>query len=539
MYRVVLVDDDKVVTQYMEKYIPWEKCGFKVVATYQNSMRAYHYLTENDYDVLITDIGMPHMNGIELISKINKEQENKINVILSCHDDFHFAQQAIKLDTFDFILKESMDEEQIVKLLKRLKKILDEANQKKETQGKLTKFLRENNMSLKSKFIEKVIKEPYVEDDKWWQEQENLLNMDFSSERYTVVLCFIDQFQAAIERYESETLLQFSINNVLEEVLGTYNNEIQIFYLHKKFLILFPEKNIKQIEIDHGIEEALKLTQSNLKNYLKLSLTAVIDNGKHIRKTLVHSIKTLVVYKEQRFYYQNESIQYHEELNYNNISIFNDYVEEVQLLKTYIMNGESEQLKVFLCNKINWFIQQRFSPKVIKDWSMKLLLDLKLGLNAFVYFKDQDVKILEIDQIQEVENFEEMKQVLFELCQQFIEHVIVLESTSKNEDALKAQRYVIANIDRKISLKDVSTYLHLNPSYFSRLYKSETGESFIEFVTRIKMEKAMELLDSTAKTVDLISIELGFDSKSYFIKRFRKQTGISPTDYKYKRVPQK
>lgn len=201
MYQVVLLDDDVLVTEFMEKIIPWQQYGFHVAAAFNDSLQAYEHLKENKCDVLITDIGMPRLNGIELISKLKEEEISSYNIILSCHDEFHFAQKALKLEVFDYILKESIEEEKVVELLERLKIAMDHQFQVKHRHVKITNFLKQNNMSLKTTFIEKLMEDQYIEDDNWWSEQEDLLDMDFSCERYTVVLCFIDQYQDAIGRY--------------------------------------------------------------------------------------------------------------------------------------------------------------------------------------------------------------------------------------------------------------------------------------------------------------------------------------------------
>jgi two-component system, response regulator YesN len=249
MNEVVLVDDDVIVIEFLKKVIPWQDYDFQVVASFQDSNEALVFMQENPFDVLITDIGMPKLNGIELIEQLKKSNINSINVILSCHDEFSFAQQAIKLEAYDYILKESMEESNIMALLERLKSKLD---------------------------------------------QESLIN--------------------------------------------------------------------------------------------------------------------------------------------------------------------NQQLKV----------------------------------NKF------------------------------------------LEMTTKNEDVLKAQTYVQTHLGEKISLTEVADHLHLNSSYFSRMYKKETGEGFVEYVTRVKMEKAIELLDHSIKSVEHIAFDLGFDSKSYFLKTFKKYYGLSPKVYKNK-----
>jgi two-component system, response regulator YesN len=249
IYKVVLVDDDVIVIEFLKKVIPWLEYGFQVVASFQDSSEALAFMQENPYDVLITDIGMPKMNGIELIEQLKKSKINSYNVILSCHDEFSFAQQAIKLEAYDYILKESIEETNIIALLQRLKNKLDQ-------------------------------------------------------ERHT----------------------------------------------------------------------------------------------------------------------------------------------------------STQHLKV-----------------------SKLL-----------------------------------------------------EMTTRNEDVLKAQEYVQTHLGEKISLTEVAAHLHLNASYFSRMYKKETGEGFVEYVTRLKMEKAIELLDQSIKSVEQIAFELGFESKSYFLKTFKRFYGLSPKSLKYK-----
>ena len=388
MYQVVLVDDDVLVTEFMEKIIPWQQYGFHVVATFKDSLQAYEHLKENKCDVLITDIGMPRLNGIELISKLKEEDISSYNIILSCHDDFHFAQQALKLDVFDYILKESMEEEKIVELLERLRIAMDHEFQSKHHQVKIAKFLKQSNMSLKTSFIETLMEDQYIADDSWWSEQEDLLDMDFSSERYTVVLCFVDQYRDAIDRYGKEVLLQFSLNNVIEEVLAKFQKNVQVFFLNGKFLIMFPLMNTKQLEMQRLVENAVKEMQSKIGTFLKISVTSVIGGENQSRQGLVELMKLLLNNKEQRFYYPHGTIQYFQTIAYTNESIFRDYIDVVQELRRMIMNKEEAQVKEYIQNYIAKIKTERYAPAAVKDWVIKLVLDIKIYLNAQAYVED-------------------------------------------------------------------------------------------------------------------------------------------------------
>ncbi|SHN22393.1 response regulator transcription factor [Gracilibacillus kekensis] len=538
MYRVVLVDDDKLVTKFMEKMIPWEETGFEVIASFQDSLQAYDYLTKHHCDVLITDIGMPNMNGIEMMQKLKENKQGmqtNFSVVLSCHDEFYYAQQALKLEAYDYILKESMEEEQIIELLHKLKKTMDETDRTKSQQIKISKFLQKNNMSLKTKFIETILQETYMYNESWWKEQEELLGMDFSTQRYTVVLSFVDNYYLTINRYQSDTLLQFSINNIVEEVLKQYHPDIQIFYLQRKFIILFPIEGNNQSSLSKTTEQVLKEVHQKLNNYLKVSITTVIAENNQNRQDLVTVIKHLLNQEEQRFYYQSASIQRYQLIHYSQASIFEEYGRVVDSLKTHILNKEPQQITNYLKKEMERIQSQKYPPKMVKDWAMKLILDIKLNLHALVHFDDRMFQSLTSRDIQEVENMEELEATISQICQQFIEHVHTIEAVPKNEDVMKAQRYVRTHLHEKITLKDTADFLHLNPSYFSRVFKKETGESFIEYVTKLKMEKAKELLDTTTVTVEQLSADLGFDNKSYFLKTFKKYTSMSPKDYKFKR----
>ncbi|WP_010283701.1 response regulator transcription factor [Bacillus timonensis] len=531
MFEVVLVDDDVIVIEFLKRFIPWEDYGFRVVASFQDSNLALAYLQENDYDVLITDIGMPKLNGIELIEQLKKSKTSSYNVILSCQDDFHFAQQALKLQVFDYILKETMEETNIIALLDRLKNKLEQEHYKRNQHLKVTKFIERNNMTLKSKFIEKVMKEQHIEKTIWFQEQEELLGLDFTQKQYTPILCFIDQYQEAIKHYENETWLQFAINNMLEETLIKVQSEIQIFFVHGEFFMLF--QSDKTIDSHYILESIVKEIHNKIRSFLSISITSVIGEKNVKGQELIENMRLLLSHKEHRLYYHYDSINFFQPIHYTCDSIFQDYVEISQKIKEMILKGEKNELLECISQQLHRIREKNFSPGTIKNWVIKLVYDVKLSLNALKHFETQLTEITD-HEIQYVETFEHLESVLENIFNQMLEQTRTINLTSRNEDILKAQKYVQIHLGDKISLKEVADHLHLNPSYFSRMYKKETGEGFVEYVTKVKMAKAIELLDHSTKSVEQIAFALGFESKSYFLKTFKKYYGISPKSYRFK-----
>ncbi|MEW9052316.1 MAG: response regulator [Neobacillus sp.] len=524
MYEVVLVDDDVIVIEFLKKVIPWQDYGFQVIAHFQDSSDALAYLQEQPYDVLITDIGMPKLNGIELIEQLKKSQMSSYQIILSCHDEFRFAQQALKLGVYDYILKETMEEMDIIALLERLKTTLDQEQNTKNPHIQITKFIETNNLGLKIKFIDKLL-EQNLDSTDWWTEFEEPLGVDFSNRSYTPVLCFIDHFQEAVSHYENETWLQYRIKNIAEEVLA----EIEVFFLQGKFFMLFPVRSNKTMETLQLVREL----NTRIRTSLNFTITSVIGEQNVKHREFIVNMRLLLKNSDQRFYYQYNSIQFYLPILYASDSIFHNYVEISQKLKELILKGKKDEVVACISQELSNIREKKYSPEAIKDWVTKIVFDVKLSLNALKHFETQSIPLTDYF-LQNVETFEHLETVLEKVWDKFLDHLNSFDLTTRNEDVLKAQKYVQTHLGDKISLTEVAAHLHLNASYFSRMYKKETGEGFVEYVTRVKMEKAIELLDHSNKSVEQIAYELGFESKSYFLKTFKRFYGISPKSYKNK-----
>nr|WP_276608230.1 helix-turn-helix domain-containing protein [Aquibacillus halophilus] len=529
-----MVDDDVLVLEFMEKMIPWNQYGFDVLGVFKDSVVAYEHLKQHPYDVLITDIGMPRLNGIELISLLRKKDVDMFKIVLSCHDEFYYAQQALKLEVFDYILKESMEQENIIDLLKRLKVTIDKKRQTVNKTNKIEYFLKQNNMKLKTQFIEKLMEDRYANDDVWLQEQGELLGMNFSSEHYTPILCFIDKHADAITKFEKEPLLQFSIDNIISETLMKIQKDVQIFYLKQKFFVIFPQDNQKINELDPMIERALREIHLKLENYLKITITSVIGKRSPLRKELPESMRELLHNEVQRFYYPHCSIQYLKTAKFSDQTACQNHMEIVQETTKLMIQEDEQQVEDYLKEQLTKLKQRGHQPPIVQDLAIKFILDIKLNIQTLANFEEKNFLTITDKIVDQLDTFEQLEEMILNTCKLLMSHLESIHKLPHNSEVVKAQKFVLTRINQKISLSDVAIFLHLNPSYFSRLFKKETGESFVEYVTRVKMERAKEMLDITSKTIEQISLDLGFDSKSYFLKVFKKFYGIPPKAYKYK-----
>jgi two-component system, response regulator YesN len=181
---------------------------------------------------------------------------------------------------------------------------------------------------------------------------------------------------------------------------------------------------------------------------------------------------------------------------------------------------------------INHIEEKKYSPELVKEWLLKLLIDLKVKLHALQLFRqDHTVECLH-QEILMSKFLCELRVLLNDYFKSLLYLSNEVYNQTKRREILDAISYVSMNLEKRVSLEEVAGYLFLNQSYFSRLFKKEMGETFVEYVTKMKITRAKELLEQTADSVGKICERLGYDNQSYFIKLFKNHVGFTPIEYR-------
>ncbi|OUS70621.1 hypothetical protein B1748_28150 [Paenibacillus sp. MY03] len=523
MYRVMLVDDDYPVIEYLQQAIPWQALNMEVIGGFSNGQKAYDYAT-NLPDILLTDIGMPVMNGLELINALTLRKKNLRSIILSCHDEFSFAMQAIKLNVVDYILKESLDPVSLIKLLEQMKHSLDEEKtlKKQEVSKELITSLEDNPLL----------------DEAAWADQTDQIGLDFRTYVYIPVLCVINRQQVAEKRYSSKKLLSFSMQNVIEEVVAK-EKEQGIFHLSyngKETVLLFQYRDLVKTNVYESLEGTLRTINDAIKDYLKFSVTFIVGTNSENATSLKSNIKQLLKGKDHCFYRLEGSILKLDALDYqySEEDLFIHHVEATEHFQQLIMKEDVENLKRKLAYWIALIRETRYKPQVVREWGLKILLDLRMKIKSLHYFETRFSEEVVHQNLFWVESLDHFQDMMWTQLADLLHVVQYINTSSKRREIIEAQRYVMEHLHEKISMSEVAQRLHLNASYFSRLFKKETNENFVDYVLRLKMERACEYLDHSDYSIEQISDRLGFDSKSYFIRTFRREIGMLPTAYRHK-----
>jgi two-component system, response regulator YesN len=532
MYNVMLVDDDYPVIELLSEVIPWEEMGLQLVGAHENGLTAWEQAKEEMPDIVITDIGMPKMNGLELIRHLKEKKANIRIAILSCHSEFHYAQQAVRLNVQEYLIKDTLNPADLEKLLIQFKISLDEEARMNLHQSQLKHIVDGSKQLRKEQWLKNFIHQPMLSPEEWLKEA-NAYRLFLEGEACLPIIGFIEGYQQAKQRFLSDETLRFAVNNVVNEVL--HSLELQGFHIShgvKDFFLIFTYKpGIKKNIFDQAVL-CLKEIQYALQKVLKLHISFILGESAGSPIELKLGLNYLLESFPQRFYLGENDIVKRSPPHKPSNNLFTLYDQASKELREVLTRKQTDAVQGSVRQWITVIKEQAYTPEMVKDWVLKLLLDLRLKLQSLQFIRsgyNADTLHLEI---RDIDSLTQMEVWLIDHLQSLTTLADTGTGLSVRTEMIEACQYVSLRLDKRITLEEVAEHLHLNPSYFSRLFKKETGETFIEYVTRMKIERAKELLDQTGQSVGKICELLGYDNQSYFIKIFKVHTGVTPVEYR-------
>jgi two-component system response regulator YesN len=532
MYKVMLVDDDYPVLELLSETIKWEQLGLKLQSIHENGASALQHALIEMPDILITDIGMPKMNGIELISHIKKENPQIQVSVLSCHNEFEFARQALQLNVQDYMLKDTLNPEDLSTVLLKLKENLERENEKEQKESKLQHIVERNRESMKRDFLRKTIYHPVYQEQEWYEEAYSL-GLNLNSVSYIPALCFIQNYRSAKKSFQSDDILLFSIQNVIREVLKEYNEcSIHVTFSMKESFILFPYRSNIKSDCFGMATECMKKIQRAVHHTLNITVSFIIGDIFDSKTLFKTEIESLLKSTNQRFYMTIHSIEKKQDDTWLTEGLFSWYDEAAVEIRQLIIEKKIQNAVPAITKWTEVFPKERYSSEIVKEWVLKLLIDLKVKLKALQFFDtNYSVEVLH-EEILGIDSLVELREWLITYFESMLSAVVESTLQTRRKEVVEAFKYVSVNLERKITLDEVASHLYLNPSYFSRLFKKEVGETFVEYVTNAKMSRAKELLEQTTEPVGKICERLGYDNQSYFIKVFKNNVGVSPIEFR-------
>lgn len=536
MYKLIFADDEEEVRKGILEKIPWKELGFEVIGEAANGIEALEIAEKIVPDIVITDIKMPFMDGIKLCEKIKKRFRTAKVVILTGFDEFEYAQKAIKLSVDEYVLK-PISSMELIEILSKMKiKLDEEAIQKKDFET-----LRDNYKKslpiLKEKFLDSLILNKLSKEDIVLKANAYDIDINFNSFIVSVINMDIKNILSENDSEHSineKELINFAALNISEEILD--KEEKHIMFTNSSYIIIifcFNDTNkTKYIKKYLYILEQIK---NSIEKYIKaiasIGVGMIVSDITNIRLSYEGAVSAL----DYRFIFGNNKPIYIEDVEPQCTNKLTFDEQKERSLLSALKIGNSHEIESIIHNL---FIEISNAKASFKEYNIYLLEMLTAILKAARDLNiDMDkifgnnynpfVEIYKFNNLQDVENW------VFSISQAIKDSILVERQDSCKMLVEKSTEYINENYgDSELTIDKLCRHLHISPNYFSTIFKKETKQTFVNYLTNIRLEKAKELLKTTSLKTFEIARKVGYSEPNYFSYSFKKNLSISPSEYR-------
>lgn len=536
LYKILLVDDEEEVRTGIMRKILWEELGFQVAGDAENGEDALEKIGLLEPDMVMTDIKMPYMDGLTLAQRIRQQRMDIEIVMFSGFDEFEYAKQAIRLNVMEYILK-PVNVEELTAILKKLKLKLD----KKMADKRDVDLLRLNYQRMMP-----VLKEHFFTD--LIHGKMELGEIEEGLEAYAPELRGMNRWVAASVQIEiprstsredlatlhrEKELIPISVQQILSENLE-HHYAYSFFRTSMGICIIC---GLGKEDMPSGLVEVLNAVCKECTRVLEVSVTIGVGEPcaelERIQSSYLESREamgyrasiggSIAICIGDVEMVQREYLQFDERSEGALLNALKFGTKEGILQTVESLIGKMEYSKAHLRERQVYIIS---IINTIMEFAQKYNLYTKA-----VFQNNNDY----LEFLSEFNNMENAGNRLTEICL-----AINCGMNEERNDAEKniirdAKDYIIENFPKpELSVEMLCTHLHISQAYFSTVFKKETGQSYVNYLTELRLNKAIELLNKTEDKTYVIASKVGYTEPNYFSYVFKKKFGVSPSKYRGK-----
>ena len=534
--KVFLVEDEMVIRRGIKNSIDWEKEGYIFCGEASDGELAYPMIIKEKPDILITDIRMPFMDGLELCKLVKKELPNIKILILSGYDEFDYAKEAIHLGVTEYLLKPISSG----KLLEALNGVSESIRREKEDKDLVRKYMeemRENTEHEKQKFFEQMIAGNLSMADAL--ETGKKYEMNLSAGMYNLLLF---RFTLGKENRKSGELLgeaEYAIEKLTERL--EYVFEFQRGVESWAFLLMADNEE----QMSERVKELSKDLEEIMKNYSTIAYFGGIGQPVARLRELEESFREAERALAARFTMELNRIisvedirmaQNVDTLDDIEITSFGEIEKTRTMLEKFLNNGAEDEIDEFVDVYINELPEENLKSVLMRQY---IIMDAYIVMMSFCE-KIEGIEGEMQAQSEELKNSMKTIQTLEEI-KNYIR--MLLKKIIGVRDTISGRRYsniieIAKDQIRKtymsdeISLNTIAAEVGMSPSYFSSIFSKEMGKTFVEYLTEIRMDRAKELLMCSSMKTSEIGYEVGYKDPHYFSYIFKKTQNCTPKEFR-------
>jgi two-component system response regulator YesN len=519
-YKVFFVEDEIITREGIRDNVDWPANGFEFCGEAADGEMALPLLRTAQPDVLITDIKMPFMDGLQL-SKIVRERMPWVKiVILSGHDEFEYAQEAIKLGVTDYLLK-PVTVKKLQSALQKLAVQLDKEKIEQENLKKLQEQVEENRVTLRERLLFKLVVGAISPTEAI--EKGQMLGLDLIARYYLVVILKIELGDRT-EQYDYDEYQQ-----IQRVVIGLVEKNPDIFVVKRDWgdLILIMKGSTSEYleeERDLFLEE-IRHEVVKSRYQLTLGMGASKNRIADIYQSFVEALANTQNPAGEDKYHLDQRVDRTELLKVDKSAV-----------EKYLHSGVKNEFDEFFTAYLQPLGETALKSNLIKNY---IFADFVLAVAKLVneLGGEIDKVIPELNSIEMILSNIKTTDQLREQAQKILFSALAYRDIQPNGQYKNLIRQAKEYLEHhyanpELSLHEVASQVNLSASYFSVVFSQETGQTFKEYMTEIRINKAKELLRMTALRSADIAYQVGYNDPHYFSSVFKKNTGFSPIEFR-------
>ncbi len=525
-YKVMLVDDEEDVAQAIMKKMNWEEMGFETPRYAHNGLEALELSEESRPDIVMTDIQMPYMDGMELSRNLKQLYPNIRIIFFSGYDEFEYAKEAIRLEAEEYILK-PIDADELKSVFSRVHEALDRDIDEKLNVAKLENYYMDSLPLLQEDFFASLV-EGRIAENKIAKFLDDY-RIDLHGPLYVIAIVHIST--SSVPEGMNPVLLSVSVRKLLEERMDEKWGCKFFSYLGSTVMLAQLSDHKDNSAFTDDCDRLCRLAESICKAKVTIGVGSIFGSLSETRSSYQgarDAVSYRVLYGHTKAINISEisPLEKEDETQEETDSLYDvfkkmkmadkDTVD--QAARKYIESNVGQQASI---QNYRFFVMELVSELY------KFVRNNQLDVNE-VFDMNSDI----YGQVQQMEQGE-LSDYFSSTCIKIHELIDNKMNDNTRSFVLKAKDYVADHYgDQDLSIDFICNYLGVSSAYFSTVFKKETGKTFVGYLTDYRMEKAEKMLMETDEKTYIIAERVGYSDPNYFSYVFKKQFGVSPSKYK-------
>lgn len=524
MWKLLIVDDEDFIREGLIKLVNWEEYGIEIAGQACSGAEALEFIEAKSPHIVVCDVKMPVMTGLELIKLSHEKRLRSKFIILSGYDDFSYVKEALKYDVENYLLK-PVDKLELTQTIGELVKKLgnESASERQQMEGSLV---------IRNNILNRIIRNNI--DHKEFRDKAEMIGLDIFDYEFVILLVDMersggDEDQELNEDIQSLKDWVYTIcTSLIEEESG-----IAFLDVDGRTGIIF--KCPYGIGVREKILNTARVIIDKIKCHTHVPVTVTVGGRVDSYKKLYKAYNQALSILDYKLINGSNSVIFYDDIIENRKSYPEFMNVDYRLLAKYVKECSFDEIKSYIGRLFDKIEESRdIAPEFIYSLTIEILICILRtvrengGMTSEIFGDANDI-VRNVYSIRTIDALRKWLQGIAEKSLLQVENISRRKFSKVVSDIIT---HINTHYSEDLTLKGLSGLMYFNAAYMGSMFRNETGEVFSDYVNIVRVQKAKELLEKTNRKANDIAENVGFKNVNYFYSVFKKYTGVTPTEYR-------